>query len=374
MVSAETDSQAPGRESRPVVIVALMLATTLGDFIEYNLFASSFKRQYRHARLIAYYRRDRPFKDAIIEMNADIDEVWARKGGETVYAEHFNVAPGGESDRHADVILTPTMMDRSRLPSLPGLARFRIPAEKAEACETALIEGGLDPTRWFCVLHYREPSFEGRGANAERDLDPSDPIAMTRYVIEELGGQVVRIGHPEMTKFPEMPGFFDLSRGPADIQAQAAAVRRSRFFLELSPSGPMALALCLGVPVARCNALIIAGPTSANSIVLNQHLIGPDGNPVPIEICVGKNLLNGAVMPSSLRQRGYRFGRNTLSEMKAVARDMVGLTTDCPAWRNTEEAAEIATRDQVAWPIASTWRHRVWGLPRAGPVSGESGL
>ena len=78
MASAKIDNQEPGSEARPIVIVALMLATALGDFIEYNLFAASFKRQYRHARLIAYYRRDRPFKDGIVEMNLEIDEFLAR--------------------------------------------------------------------------------------------------------------------------------------------------------------------------------------------------------------------------------------------------------------------------------------------------------
>jgi putative glycosyltransferase (TIGR04372 family) len=366
MVSAESDSQETGDDSRPVVIVALMLATTLGDFIEYNLFATSFKRQYRHARLIAYYRRDRSFKDAVVEMNPEIDEVWAQNGVETVTAGHFNVPPGGESDRHADIILTPSMMDRTKLPSFPSLARFRVPARKTEGFEKAYVEGGLDPERWFCVLHYREPTFEGRGANADRDIDPGDPIAMTRYIVDELGGQVARIGHPEMTAFPAMPGFLDLSRGPADIQAQAAAVSRARFFLELSPSGPMALAPCFGVPVARCNALILAGPTSTNSIVLNQHLIGPDGTTVPIGTCVEKNLLNGAVMPNRLRGRGYRFRRNTLAEMQAVARDMARMTEDCPAWRKLGGRMADSDLDRIAWPIISTFQHHVSGFSRSG--------
>ena len=372
MVSAESDSQEPDPASRPVVIVALMLATTLGDFIEYNLFAASFKRQYRRARLIAYYRRDRPFKDAVIEMNPEIDVIWVQDGLATVDAGYFNVAPGGSTDRHADIILTPSMMDRTRLPSLPSLARFHIPDDRARACEKALVDGGLDPRRWFCVLHYREPSFAGRGANADRDIDPDDPIAMARYVIEELGGQVVRIGHPEMTTFPTMPGFLDLSRGEPDIQMQAAAVRGSRFFLELSPSGPMALALCFGVPVARCNALILAGPTSANSIVLHQHLVGPDGSTVPIETCVEKNLLNGAVMPSKLRARGYRFSRNTLAEMKDVTQEITRMTAGYPAWRETGEREGLSILDQMPWPIISSWRHRVWGVSRAPSGSKES--
>ena len=380
MSLAKSERHEPSKEDRPVVIVALMLATALGDFIEYNLFAASFKRQYRNAKLIAYYRRDRPFKDAIIEMNPEIDEIWVKSGRDTVHAEHFNVSPGGgdpvASDalaRYVDVILTPSMMDRTRLPTLPSLARFRIPDGRVDDLEQMLVDGGLDPARWFCVLHYREPNYEGRGANADRDLHPDHPIAITRYIIEELGGQVARIGHPEMSPFPKIDGFFDLSRGATDIQLQAAAVRRSRFFLELSPSGPMSLALCFEVPIARCNALILAGPAAVGSIVLNQHIVGPDGATVPIDVCVEKNLLNGTVMPFMLRNRGYRFVRNSLSELKSAALDIFETTADCPAWREAQLETPGIAADHVAWPTASTWRHRVSGYEAIKPLSVREG-
>jgi putative glycosyltransferase (TIGR04372 family) len=370
MALAESENSETSPESRPIVIVALMLATTLGDFIEYNLFAASFKRQFRNARLIAYYRRDRPFKDAILEMNPEIDEAWPQEGKDTVKSETFNVAPDSASDKRVDILLTPSMMILARLPSLPSLVRFQVPGAAEESFRTLYADAGLDPSRWYCVLHYREPSYEGRGANPDRDIDPGDPIAMTRFVIEELGGQVVRVGHPEMAEFPDLPGFLDLSRVPNAIQIQAAAVRSSRFFLELSPSGPMALAPCFGVPVARCNALILAGPTTPDSIVLNQHLIDPDGNRVPIEICEERNLLNGSVMPSILRDRGFGFQRNTLSEMKAVAAEMARSTADHQGLPAMEIPREIPTGDRTRWPIQGVRPHRVFGYDFAPPEGG----
>lgn len=368
MALAESGNPESTLESRPTVILALMLATTLGDFIEYNLFAASFKRQFRNARLIAYYRRDRPFKDAILEMNPEVDEAWPQEGKDTITAETFNVAPDGESEKRVDILLTPSMMIRARLPSLPGLARFQVPSAAEQRFRELHAEANMDPNRWTCVLHYREPSYEGRGANLDRDIDPSDPIAMTRYVIDELGGQVIRVGHPEMAAFPEMEGFLDLSRIPNAIQIQAAAVRSSRFFLELSPSGPMALALCFGVPVARCNALILAGPTTPNSIVLNQHLFDPDGNRVSIETCVDKNLLNGTVMPSILRERGFGFRRNTLSEMKSVAAEMVRLTEGHEGPSSEDGPVGPAPGDRVNWPILGTRGHQVFGYDIVPPV------
>jgi putative glycosyltransferase (TIGR04372 family) len=312
-------------------------------------------------------------------MNPEIDEVWAKNGRDTIHAEHFNVSPDADLaasealSRHADIILTPSMMTRARLPTLPSLARFRIPDGRVDSLEQILIDGGLDPALWFCVLHYREPNYEGRGANTDRDLRPDHPIAITRYIIEELGGQVVRIGHAEMSPFPKMTGFLDLRRVTTDIQLQAAAVARSRFFLELSPSGPMSLALCFAVPVARCNALTLAGPAAVGSVVLNQHIVGPDGATVPIDVCVEKNLLNEIVMRLMLRSRGYHYVRNTLSELKSASLDIFKATADCPGWREAKpEAPGIAT-DHVAWPIASTWRHRVSGYDAPESLSAREG-
>lgn len=371
MAVAESGNPRTHPESRPVVILAMMLATTLGDFIEYNLFAASFKRRYRNARLIAYYRRDRPFKDAILEMNTEIDETWPQEAKDTIMADFFNVAPGADAAGAIDVVLTPSMMKRSRLPSFPNLARFQVPEAAEQTFRAAYNGAGLDERRWYCVLHYREPSFEGRGANVDRDIDAGDPIAMTRYVIEELNGQVVRVGHPEMTAFPDTTGFLDLSRFPDSVQVQAAAVRSSRFFLELSPSGPMALAPCFGIPVARCNALILAGPTTADSIVLNQHLFDPDGNQVPIETCVEKNLLNGSVMPSVLRDRGFKFRRNTLAEMKDVAAEMARTTPCRSLMDSVEEPDVMPAGDQVDWPLEDAWRHQIRGYGCAGSGAGE---
>jgi putative glycosyltransferase (TIGR04372 family) len=358
-------------EERQVVIVALMLAPTLGDFIEYNLFAASFKRLYRNARLIAYYRRDRPFKDAVVEMNPEVDEIWPQEGTETVEAGLFDPSRGDGGGRHVDVVLTPSMMSRTTLPSLPSLARFRIAEDIEESFRAEFTSAGLDPERWFCVLHYREPSYDTRGENADRDIDAGDPIAMTRFIIDTLGGQVVRIGHAEMTPFPEFPGFLDLSRHPGGIKIHAAAVRRARFFLELSPSGPAALAPCFGVPLARCNALIIAGPTSPDSVVLNQHLFGPDGIRVPIKTCVEKNLLDGTVMHTILRERGYQFRRNTLSEMKRIAEEITASTRDCPGWREPAEPARASPSDQVPWPIVPSRAHRIWGYGAAASAARE---
>jgi len=123
----------------------------------------------------------------------------------------------------------------------------------------------------------------------------------------------------------------------------------------------MSLALCFEVPIARCNALILAGPAAVGSIVLNQHIVGPDGATVPIDVCVEKNLLNGIVMPFMLGSRGYHFVRNTLPELKSVALDIFKATADCPAWREAEPEALGIAADHVAWPITSTWRHRVSG-------------
>ena len=73
---------------------------------------------------------------------------------------------------------------------------------------------GLDPDRWFACIHYREPTYGFKQGRSLRDVDAGPYESVAGYIREELGGQVVRLGHPEMPVWPAAPGFVDLSRVP----------------------------------------------------------------------------------------------------------------------------------------------------------------
>ena len=249
---------------KPFIIVALLLARPLGDFVDQCLFAASFTKLFKHAHLHVYYRDDRPYKQDVVFMIPNLRGAWGVRGDDSLPLDAFDKGSAPpvkvSSDQwyknkcdSADIILTPQMMDRAALPMLPSLEFLRIPSNKMDALDARFRKLGVDPNRWFCVLHYREPSYGFRAVEKDRDFAPDEAVAMTRHVIEQLGGQVVRVGHKEMVPFPEMDGFVDLAAEEDAFLLQAYAISRSRFFLELSTSGPVCIAWAMGVPVLRCN-------------------------------------------------------------------------------------------------------------------------
>ena len=329
---------------RPFVIFALLLDRTLGDFIFRSLVAATVKTRFRDARLIGYYRPDRPYKEAVVKLNPHISTTWRLSGATPMPMDYFDFMAGApvraETESwyaslaaEPDLVLTPSMMNFEFLRSLGPLARFKIPDSLAGPMHARLIEAGLREDKWFCVLHYREPGYQDDWSRPNRDMRTSDAIDVIKFITRELGGQVVRIGHPGMEAIAPMPGFVDLSRAQDAFMMHAYAVSRARFFLELSPSGPMALAGAFGVPLARCNCVGFLGPLEAPSFTLMQHLVGPGGVRVPKATAIAKGLYSELAVKNVIQRYGYRFERNRPAELRAAALDIAERTQDCPGWR-----------------------------------------
>ena len=328
----------------PFVIFALLLDRTLGDFIYRSLFAASVKLHFRHAHLIVYYRPDRPYKNALISLNPHVTRSWRATGSGSMPVDYFDYmgdppiqAPNaewyGSLSAEPDLVLTPSMMDLEKLRGLHPIAKFAVPEDLAGPLHDRLLSAGLSQNRWFCVLHYREPGYQEAGRRENRDLPVRNAIEIVRYVTESLGGQVVRIGHSDMTPIPAMPGFVDISSVADPMLLHAYAVSRARFFLELSPSGPMALAGAFGVPMVRCNAISSMGPLDQPSFAVMQHIVGPDGERVPRAVALAKGLYSEIAIKQVIGRYGYRLVRNSQPELRAAADDIFERTTDCPGWR-----------------------------------------
>ena len=330
---------------RPFTIFALLLDRTLGDFIYRSLFAATVKLRFRNSRLILYYRPDRPYKDDIIKINPYIFTSWKTSGLNTVPLDYFDymgnrpVFPKNESwyktlSAEPDLVLTPSMMGFNNLRGLTPVARFAIPTELAPPLLSRLLGAGLSEDRWFCVLHYRNAGYRPSDERGNRDLHTNDPLKIVDHIISNLGGQVVRIGHLGMSPISPRPGFIDISGESDPFMLHAYAVSRARFFLELSPSGPMALAGAFGVPVARCNAVSTLGPLEKPSFSLMQHIIGPTGERVPRDIAIAKGLYSELAVTKIISRYGYRFARNHQYELEVAATDIFNRTTDCEGWRS----------------------------------------
>lgn len=210
---------------------------------------------------------------------------------------------------------------------------------------------GLDPTRWFVTLHYREPGYEGRRPDPLRELDPGQAITVTRHVIENLGGQVVRIGHPGMTLFPDLPGFVDISAVPNCFMLQAFAVARSRCLLQLSDSGPMALSQAVSTPTLVCNGVVSGNIFDENSACLPQRILNGDGKVIPIESARRNGLYIRGAIDKILRLKGYRRVKNTTEELLAATDLFLEETKLCQTWREPSSFRRIEPTNRIELPL-----------------------
>jgi putative glycosyltransferase (TIGR04372 family) len=142
----------------------------------------------------------------------------------------------------------------------------------------------------------------------------------------------VRIGHPEMTEFPTMPGFVDLSRISDDIILQANAVARARFAV-MTSSGPASLPGALGTPCAMVNATSICLVWRDTDFALPRHFVGPEGEVYNVEQAIAEGSWNDSSIENMIRQAGFQPVDNTPAELQAVAQKLFDQTTDTPGWR-----------------------------------------
>lgn len=328
--------------ARTIRIFAVALDRTLGDFLSRNIYAAAVKMQFKSAKLAIYYRDDRSYKKDLIAINPYIDDIVAVSEGEVVPIDFFYSATdrfptlGADSFikrrlADPDIILTPSMMGVEDLLRFDRHPIFRIPEDRTSELSDRLVELGLDPNRWFCCLFYRQPNYGHRGPTAYRDVDDRPFEALARYVIEDLGGQVVRLGHPEMRSFDLGSGFVDLSRLKDEFMVQAMAVSRARFMVATS-SGPAHLPGAFDVPYVVTNSLSILAVWTPAGMIMPNHLIDPQGRRVDVRQLLDVGRLDWDSVRLALRN-GCRVLENSAAELSAAARMLYERTVDCQGWR-----------------------------------------
>jgi len=335
----------PGiRKQNPFRIIVLALDRALGDFAAVLCFAMSVKAQFDHAKLLVYFRDDRPYKKPILDVCADIDEVIEMTGSDSLPLDILDAAahapfPPPETWRHHEtawnrshLVILPHMARYQNLGQFDPAARFRFTARDAEVAAKRLRESGVDPDRWFCVMHYREPSYQNRRPQPMRDVETTDYEALMNWIIDHLGGQVVRIGHAEMRPFTERPGYVDLAPlGDADFMLHLFAISRARFVLA-SNSGPGICGSCFGTPTAMCNNPATFGVWNSQDAVMMSHIIAPDGRRVSHGVA-HKREMHFVAAVQHLNDLGYRTVLQSLDELRRLAAVMHERTSDTPGWR-----------------------------------------
>lgn len=335
---------------RPFSILAMALDRALGEFVCRNFFAAAVKFNTPRSVLVILYRGDRPYKDAILDINPYVDGTLDISGAPHIPLDAFNgygdrdIIPSAEEFVRLgycwpDQVLVPSMMQLEDFARFVHLPVFSIPKAKRSELDERLIGLGLDPGHWYCCIFYREATYQFRPALSYRDVGDVAFEQLSNWIIDELGGQVVRVGHPQMRRFPARKGFVDLSALENEFLLQAAAVSRARFMVT-TPSGPALLPPTFGVPFALTNATCALGAWDRNHLILPRHILSPDGRRVRTESMLRKGAWHDQAVKELVRDKGFTVRDNSFEELREITRMLFTRTAEVVGWRQPPEKAE----------------------------------
>ena len=150
--------------------------------------------------------------------------------------------------------------------SHPGQPVMTLKPDYLERGREVLAGFGVPDDAWWACLHVREPGYSGSPEPGYRDADPLSYLEAARAIVER-GGWVVRIGDPTMTPLPSTDRVVDYVHSEARADWMDIFLMGGCRFMIASPSGPMAVALLFGRPVAGANWIPMGhGPFGGDDI------------------------------------------------------------------------------------------------------------
>jgi putative glycosyltransferase (TIGR04372 family) len=350
---------------RPFMIFATLLDTELGDLISKVVFLSTLKEQFDHARLIVRYRALRPYSAEVVSLSPNIDHATPLPGERPKWLARWfpdmrpwlplgrgTLGREGKKEAFYDFVVIESMMNARNVHGFERPAVLRIPPEREDELHRRLVGLGLDPDRWYATVHYRGGNYgPKRNKSPIRNSDPENYRRLIDTIIDELGGQVVQLGHPELRPFPPRAGFVDLSRLANSFLLQAYAVCHSRF-LVAGPSGPVALGWGFQVPIAVVDATDgHGGWGDSEQVILTHEVTTPDGRALMNRALFEAGLLDYVALARKIRDgENYRVRKNSAEELAAAARFLFERTADTEGWRPALRRPAAARPNRFVWP------------------------
>ena len=358
-------------------ILGILGLRAVGDFILAIMACVYAKKKIRNSALLIYAHDDRPYKNDILKLCPHIDDNVMVKGlGIPIawfdtFTGNPNAAPKEFVEAgfpHANLVLTPAMIadlfDHSRIEYFRSLS---IPEDLDGELRQRLLAAGTSPDRWIVCLHARQGDYEFRKfPEPVRSVDPAPYFQLADYIIDELGGQVVRLGDPSMTPAPARPHLIDLSRGN-DFLLQAYAISRARFAIT-TDSGMQHVANGLGVPFATTNMAMLDYKLDGFSFPPwhDQHVV------------LTKKVLATDAVPDNSSELGVRTDFNDcvifdngLQELRSITDHMIAKSRDCEGWRDSYIEGNIEAADTISFPFPSVPTSPNWFKPPWWEVSPE---
>ncbi|UUX48108.1 TIGR04372 family glycosyltransferase [Nisaea acidiphila] len=331
---------------RPVRIFASLTSRNLGDLVGQHIAAASIKHLFNTASLLAEATVATAIQRTILGYNQHIDchlelprghrvpmaAFDVHSGALTVNSEEWNRLGG----RFTNVFLAGYNVGVEIIPSLPYKARFAYPESKIDQSSQILKDRGLDPDRWFTVIHWREPGYLDRPDEILRDVkDVSSFHDTIRHIIAKQGGQVVRIGHHGSSQLPnDLGNVIDLSDIPDSFDLQCFAISRARYFIG-SCTGPNVLGSAFGTPSLITNQLGADAVWNPDDICLTQTLRTGDGQLLTGEQFFRAGFLHHGLLKNKILKsgKGFELFQNTAEEIIRCADLMYEKTEGCSGWR-----------------------------------------
>ncbi len=347
-------------------IVVFLGVQAIGDYIMHHLAAASVAREFPGARMGVIYRDDRPYKTFInglnpcvtatmrIDENPDIVlpiDWFYGDGGDDDYDgnEGRNFSPEWIDNglNKPDLFLTPARLDMNACIWPPPA--LRMPEETAAPLATKLKYMGVREDGWFVCLHVREGGYVHRpGSDPSRDVNMDTYLPMVENIIDEQGGQVVRLGHQGSMPLPELDGLIDLSKVEDSFDLQAFAISRARYFIG-SDSGPTQLAAAFKTPAATTNAMGIGIWNDGDVALLKTYAAKSGGSELSWE-----ELYELLPVLGIRRPVDFVAKNNDANEIIEVARHMFEMTADCPGWREQAAPEPYDPSGSITLPLQ--WR------------------
>lgn len=323
------------RPDRPFKILAPITTLSFGDVFIYASAAARIASAFDHSHCDFLVDHRRPyFKDilALYPFDAElliVEDDWRRLPFVALSGPTTNL--DWTEKAYHDLVLSNGFISSAHFEDLPRCA-LRIPDRDAGRLTQKLVDLGLREDRWFCTMHWREPTYRFKSGGTPRDVEPDVYLPLVDHVIDGLAGQVVLLGHPEMTQPRPRDGLVNLAEIEDSWVLQAFAMSRARFFAG-SPSGATGMAHAFLTPSAHLDVTDWYTGGS-DDWVLTPTIRLPDGRAVR-----QKTLFESGWMQSKRIADGIRNGeaisieQSSTDEMRQAVSRIHQDTEDLAGWR-----------------------------------------
>ena len=359
-------------KARPVQICGNINTKSYGDFASGLFYINTVANHFDHRIVSLIYKNDMAFKRHLVRLLPADAVVKIPENDPLPSLEMFNASTpivGPELKEWCkvglnkpDLFISERMAINPMLCTFDHLAHLKVPDDMATEGEAGLLSHGLKPDRWFCTVHCREPGF-GDKENAPnfRDCSPETFYAATVHIIRQLGGQVVRMGHPGMTPFPAMNGLVDLSVEAENSLLQIVAVSRSRFMLS-GDSGPSALADAMHVPLAITNS-VSYWYCNDRLVSRTVDLVTPEGKVLNQEALLAAGMHKLHLRAAVKSGKGYKVHQPGPEEVIRLINYVYEATADTNGWRKPDPPDVYKRPNCLVWPSSPKPRGRFLPMP-----------